>query len=120
MLKHLHLLLVVMVFISFTGRILLAELSPERLRQKWLKVTPHLIDTLLLLSGIALIFQGDWLSRDYGWIVAKLILLTVYIGLGMVAMRKTGLNRRLASIVAIVCLLIIAKIASGKQFFWFF
>ena len=117
-LKHLHLLFVTLVFISFIGRIILAELNPNSLRQKWLKIAPHIIDTLLLATGIALILQGNWLTRDYGWIVSKIILLTIYIALGMLAMRTTqGRHRYIASSAAIICLLYIAKIAVSKHFF---
>lgn len=115
MLKHFHLFFVTLVFISFIARMVLSEFYPERLKQKWLKITPHVIDTLLLLTGIALVYQGHWLSADYGWIMGKILLLTAYIGLGMVAMRNRGKQHWLAAAGAIACLLYIAKIAISKQ-----
>ncbi|WAR45379.1 SirB2 family protein [Methylomonas rapida] len=119
MLKNLHLLLVTLVFISFVGRVLLAEFKPAIFQQKWLKIAPHVIDTLLLMTGIALVFQGNWLTADYGWIVGKLMLLIIYIGLGMAAMRHRGPKRWLAATGAVICLLYIAKIAISKNFFGF-
>ncbi len=120
MLKHLHLLIAALVFISFIGRIILTETTPARLQQKWLKIAPHALDTLLLLSGIALLIQGRWLVGDFSWIAAKLFILVVYIGLGMLAMRKQGWQRRLAAAGAIACLFYIAKIAFSKKIFLFF
>ncbi|MAT64327.1 MAG: regulator SirB [Gammaproteobacteria bacterium] len=61
-------------------------------REAWLglrpvKVLPHINDTLLLVSGIALAV----LSRQYplaqDWLTAKLIALVVYILLGMLALK---------------------------------
>ena len=120
MLKYFHLTLVVVVFISFLGRIILAEWHPQHLQRKWLKVGPHVIDSLLLLSGIALIVEGNWLTGDYSWLVAKITLIIVYIGLGMLAMRKQGLIRWLAASAAIGCLLLVGKIAVSKKIFLLF
>lgn len=120
MLKHLHLLLVALVFISFLSRVILAEWSPQPLQNKWLKISPHVIDSLLLLSGIALIVQGNWLAGDYDWLLAKVALVIIYIGLGMLAMRKQNLPRWLAACTAISCLLLIGKLAVSKKIFLLF
>ena len=115
MLKSVHLLLVTLVFISFISRIILAEFSAAYLQKKWLKIAPHVIDTLLLLSGIALVIQGNWLSSNYSWITGKLFLLSIYIALGMLAMRSQGLRRWTTATTAIICLTLIVKIAINKQ-----
>lgn len=120
MLKHLHLLFVSLVFISFISRVFLAEFNPVQLQRKWLKIAPHVLDSLLLLSGIGLVIQGRWLSGDFGWILAKLLILIVYIGLGVLAMRQQGQKRWLASVGAVFCLFLIAKIAVSKKIFLFF
>lgn len=119
MLKHIHLFFVAVLVVSFVGRVMLAEFKPYLLKQKWLKITPHILDSLLLLSGIALVIQGNWLMADYGWIVAKLLALLVFIGLGVLAMHKVGMLRWLAFTGAMICLLYIAKLAISKQA-WFF
>ena len=119
MLKYLHLLFVSLVFVSFTGRIILAELKPA-MQPKWLNIVPHIIDSLLLLSGLALVVQGQWLSADFGWLAAKLLIVITYIGLGMLAMRKQGRSRKLAAGAAIACFLLIVQIAISKKIFAFF
>ena len=119
MIKHIHMLFVALSLISFTGRIIVSEINPSLLAQKWPKIAPHVIDTLLLLSGILLVFIGSWLSADYGWIVAKIIALLGYIGLGVMAMRSRGKNRWLAFAGALLCFVYIALVALKKQAFFF-
>lgn len=112
-------LFVALSIISFTGRIIISEIHPSMLTQKWLKIAPHVIDTLLLLSGILLVFIGSWLSADYGWIIAKIVALLGYIGLGVVAMRSHGKQRWLAFAGALLCFVYIAMVAVNKQAFFF-
>lgn len=119
MLKHIHLFFVAVLVASFVGRVMLAEFKPDLLTQKWLKITPHILDTLLLLSGIALFIQGNWLMADYGWIVAKLMALLLFIGLGVLAMHKAGMLRWLAFTGALLCLSYIANVAVSKQALFF-
>lgn len=111
--------MVVLLPISFIGRVMLAEFKPEYLKQKWLKIGPHVLDTLLLLSGIALVFQGNWLSGDYAWLLAKLLVMLVYIGLGVAAMHSEGRLRWLACFGALLCLVYIVKVAVSKQVLFF-
>ncbi|NOV28417.1 SirB2 family protein [Methylomonas sp. ZR1] len=120
MLKHIHLLFVAVLVVSFIGRVVLAELKPALLEQKWLKIGPHIIASLVLLTGFSLVFQGGWLSAEFAWIVAKLLMLIVYIGLGIVAIRQSGRSRWLAFGGALICLYYISKVAVTKQVFFFF
>ncbi len=119
MLKHIHLLFVALLVVSFVGRVILAEFKPAIMRQKWLKIAPHVFDTLLLLSGLALVIQGNWLMGDYDWLVAKILVLLIFIGLGVLAMRNDGKTRWLAFAGAMVCLLFIAGVAVSKQVLFF-
>ena len=120
MLKYLHIFLVALVFISFTGRVMLAELNPRLLQNKWLKFTPHFIDSFLLLTGIALLIQGRWLNADHDWLIAKGLILVAYIGLGMRSLRSHGGQRLLAATGALACLLFMVEIAVHKKIFAFF
>ena len=115
MLKIFHLTFVMLSLFSFVGRVALSEIRPEILQQKALKIAPHVIDTLLLLSGITLVFQGHWLSGEYGWIVAKIIALLGYIGLGVVVMRNRGTERWLAFAGAMACFAYIGIVAVSKN-----
>jgi uncharacterized membrane protein SirB2 len=54
----------------------------------WLRVTPHVVDSLLLLAGIALaLIIRQYPFRD-AWLTAKLLALIAYIAAGHVAVRR--------------------------------
>jgi uncharacterized membrane protein SirB2 len=120
MIKIFHLTFVLLSIFSFVGRVILSETHPAILKQKAFKIAPHVIDTLLLISGITLVFQGGWLSREYGWIVAKIVALLGYIGLGVVVMRNRGTVRWLAFVGAMTCFVYIGIVAVTKNAFFFF
>jgi len=120
MIKIFHLTFIVLSLVSFVGRVILSETHPALLKQKALKIAPHVIDSLLLVSGITLVFQGDWLSADYGWIIAKIMALLGYIGLGVVVMRNRGAARWLAFVGAMACFVYIGIVAVTKNAFFFF
>ncbi len=117
MIKHIHLLFIVLTISSFIIRILLAEFKPEILSKKILKIAPHIIDTILLLSGIALVFQGNWMAGEYGWIISKFIMLIAYIGFGVMAMRSSGIKRWLAFAGALGAFAYILSVAISKHGF---
>jgi len=57
------------------------------LQHRVAKVLPHVIDTLLLGSALALLFVLHLSPLKQPWLCAKIIALLLYIGLGMVALR---------------------------------
>jgi len=113
--KHLHLLFVVLTISSFVVRILLAEFKPAILQGKLFKIAPHVIDTVLLLSGVGLAVSGGWFSGDFAWIINKVVLLVAYVALGVVAMRSTGMKRWIAFVGAVAAFAVIGMVAVTKQ-----
>nr|WP_305909284.1 SirB2 family protein [Methylomarinum sp. Ch1-1]MDP4522185.1 SirB2 family protein [Methylomarinum sp. Ch1-1] len=93
------------------------QFNAELLQRKLFKIAPHIIDTLLLLSGIALVFQGNWLAGEYGWIISKLIVLVLYIAFAIMTMRSSGNKRWLAFAAAVASFILIFVIAITKQGF---
>lgn len=120
MLKTFHLLFVLIAFSSFVGRVIVSETRPELLKQKLFKIAPHVIDSLLLLSGIALVVSGSWATTGHGWIIAKIIALLAYIGLGVITLRSRSTFRWLAFAGAMTCFAYIGIVAVTKNplFFW--
>lgn len=116
--KHLHLLFVGLVLVSFVWRVYLAEKQPEKLAEKWIKILPHALAAGLLLSGATLVLQGNW-ADNYGWIVAKVILLVGFIGLGIVTLRQQGSKRWAALAGALYCFAYIVHLAIAKQVTFF-
>ena len=119
MIKSLHIFFVLFSFFSFIARVILATTRPGVLKRKWLKITPHVVDTMLLLSGLTLVVQGHWLTTEYGWLVAKVIALLGYIGFGIITMHQQGPARWFAFSAALCCYLYIFIVAVSKNP-WFF
>lgn len=64
------------------------------LERRWVRVAPHVVDTLLLASAIALAVTLGQYPLAEPWLTAKVVALVFYIGLGMVALRR-GPTRRI-------------------------
>ena len=92
-LKHLHVTCVAISYTLFVLRgIWMLNASP-RLRQRWVKIAPHINDTVLLLSAVALAVLTHRNPLVETWLAAKIIGLLIYIMLGFVAFRL-GKTRR--------------------------
>jgi uncharacterized membrane protein SirB2 len=62
------------------------------MRQRWVKIVPHFVDTVLLASALGLAYTiGQYPFLD-AWLTAKFFALLLYIGLGSVAL-KHGRNK---------------------------
>ena len=95
--------------------------SPQ-LSRRWVKILPHGIDTLLLASAIALTLMLHQYPLTHAWLGAKLVALSVYIGLGLVALRygKTRSVRAAAWAAALAVFLYIASVALSHDPLGFF
>ena len=95
--------------------------APERLRRRWVRIVPHVVDTVLLLSGVWLAWQLGILGVR-GWLPAKLVGLLVYIVLGAVALRRGRARgvRIAAAIAAIATFAYIVSVAITKSPLGFF
>jgi uncharacterized membrane protein SirB2 len=112
-LKHLHVTTVFLSFGLFVLRgIWMATESPQ-LARGWVKIVPHVNDTILLGSAIGLtVALGQYPFID-GWLTAKVCALAVYIGLGAVALKrgKTKRIRIAAWIAALLTFIYIVAVA---------
>jgi uncharacterized membrane protein SirB2 len=59
-----------------------------RLAARWTRVVPHVVDTVLLASAVALAWRLQQAPFVDGWLTAKVIGVVVYIALGVVALRR--------------------------------
>lgn len=62
--------------------------APERLRRNWVRVLPHVVDTVLLASAIALAVMLRNYPLTHGWLTAKVVGLFAYIALGTIALKR--------------------------------
>ena len=116
-LKHLHIGCAFLSIVGFTLRGYWMLTGSALLRSRPARVLPHMIDTLLLASavGMLLIWQLSPLQSD--WLIAKIIALLVYIGLGMVALRfgKSRKTRVNAWLLALLAAAYIVSVAYSKS-----
>ncbi|MDH5539701.1 MAG: SirB2 family protein [Rhizobacter sp.] len=56
-------------------------------RSRWLRIAPHLNDTLLLGAAVALAVMSAQYPLAQGWLTAKVGVLLFYIGLGRIALQ---------------------------------
>ena len=94
LIKTVHVMCVIASASLFFMRGVWVMQGSGKLALRWVKTTPHMIDTFLLLSAVLLSIGLQQYPFTDGWLTAKVIALLVYIGLGMVAIRH-GHNRQL-------------------------
>jgi uncharacterized membrane protein SirB2 len=90
------------------------------LQKKWVKVVPHIIDSVLLLSAAVLCVLIAQYPFVHGWITEKFIAVLMYIFMGLIAL-KLGKTKRVqwtAFVGAIFWLALIGKLAVLKQPFF--
>ena len=85
--KSIHMAAALLSISGFMGRGIWMMKESPRLQQKWVKIVPHINDTVLLLSAIVLAVQVQQYPFVDSWLTAKLLALCLYIGLGLVALR---------------------------------
>ena len=113
-LKYLHMTCVALSGVFFMVRGMWLLQTPQRLQAKWVRISPHVIDTLLLLSGVGMLVMGGFFPP---FVHVKLALLVVYIGLGVMAFRKAKTQGQKAGflLAALTVFLFIISVAMTKQ-----
>ncbi|MEQ1532011.1 MAG: SirB2 family protein [Sideroxydans sp.] len=104
MLKLIHISSVFLSFSLFFMRGIGRLRGSPIMQQRWVKIAPHSVDTVLLVSAVLLAIQLGYSPINSPWLTAKIIALLFYIGLGMVAFRfaKTPRTRLLAWLAALL------------------
>ena len=112
-----HISSVVVSYLLFTLRGIWMMQESAALRQRWVKASPHIVDTVLLTSAIALAVKIEQDPINDSWLSAKVAGLLIYIALGMLALRfgKTRQVRILAWIGAQFVFFYIVLVAVTKN-----
>ena len=115
--KMIHVTSVIISYLLFSLRSIWMMRGSATLERRWVKIIPHVVDTVLLLSAITL---AIWIQQDPvhdSWLSAKVVGLLAYIGLGMVALRfgKTLKTRIIAWIAAQAAFFYIVMVALTKN-----
>ena len=87
------------------------------LQRRWVKVVPHVVDTLLLTSALVMVFWSGQYPFAQPWLTAKVLALIVYIGLGTVALKrgKTHFVRTVSMFAALATFGYIVAVALTRQ-----
>lgn len=109
--KHLHVTCVVLSAIGFLLRGFWMMTGSPRLNALPARVLPHVVDSALLLSAIALAVMIQQYPFDAGWVTAKVFGLIAYILLGTVALKR-GRTKGIRLGAFVAALLVYAWIAS--------
>lgn len=97
-LKSLHVGCVAVSYALFLLRGIWMMRRPERLRLRWVRTLPHVVDTVLLGSAVAMALMIRQYPFVAVWLTAKLLALLLYIVLGSIALKRGRTpNQRIAA-----------------------
>ena len=116
-LKYLHVACAVLSISGYLVRGVWMMRESPWLQKKWVKVAPHVIDTLLLGAGIWLAIRIQQYPFVQGWLTAKVLALIAYIVVGAIGLKygKTREIRIAAWLGAIVIFGYIVLVALTRQ-----
>ena len=117
LLKQVHIACAALSITGFAARGILMLRDSPWLNFRLVRIAPHVVDTVLLASAIAL----AWESRQYpfvqSWLTAKLIALVIYVLLGTMALKRARSKpaRALAFFLALGTALYIVSVALTRN-----
>jgi uncharacterized membrane protein SirB2 len=85
--------------------------APHWLARRWVRVLPHVVDTMLLASAVALAIAIRNYPATHAWLTAKVAGLVAYVVLGSIALRR-GRTRGIRSAAFAAALVAYAYIVS--------
>jgi len=115
--KTLHISCVILSFSGFFLRGIWMLFDSAMLANKWVKIVPHIVDSVLLLSALSMVYMQSLSILQNDWLLVKIAALLVYILLGMIALKhgKTKKIRVIAWCSGLVVFLYIASVALNKS-----
>jgi uncharacterized membrane protein SirB2 len=119
LLYQLHLGTVAVSVALFVWRGLLMLRESPLLQARVLRIAPHVVDTVLLLSALALTTVIHQYPFRDGWLTAKVVGLVVYIVLGTIALKR-GRTRtiRVAAFVAALAVVAWIVVVARQHAVW--
>jgi uncharacterized membrane protein SirB2 len=96
-LKAAHVATVALSWLMFFVRGLWMLARSPLLERRWVRVAPHVNDTVLLAAGVWMAVLMRQYPGTHGWLTAKVVALFVYVGLGAVALRRRRLSAWIAA-----------------------
>jgi uncharacterized membrane protein SirB2 len=117
MFKHLHITLAVISISLFTLRFAWLMLNSQQLNRKWVKITPHIIDTLLIIIGVMMVVQLSINPLEQLWLAEKMLALIAYIFTGLYTLKfaRNRMMKIIGYLGAIGWIMLIVRIAITKE-----
>lgn len=115
--KHFHLLLIGLSVGLFLIRFILSEMKSPILQKKWLKILPHLVDTLLIVSAVTLCVLIEQYPFANAWVTEKLLALLLYVFMVTLALKmaRTVFMKYIGLLGAISWVAFAGMVAVSKQ-----
>jgi len=116
-LKLIHVSAAILTISGFILRGIWMLVDSPNLQRRIVRIAPHIIDTVFLLSGIGLIWTLHLPVLNQPWLLTKFVALVVYILLGTVALKrgKTRSIRITALVMALMTFAYIGGVALTKS-----
>ena len=118
-LKHLHVLTVLFSVSLFILRYWWQYRTSPMSQKRWVRIVPHVNDTVMLLSGVALMVMAKFwpFTPQAAWLTEKLFGVIIYIVLGFIALGRRPRSQQVrwfAFLLGLVVLYVIVKLATTK------
>ena len=96
--------------------------SSEMMNKKWVKIIPHVNDTILLVTAIILAVSVQQYPFTHDWLTAKFIALLLYVVFGMFALKraKEMNNKIIFFVLSLLTFSYIIGVALNRTVIWFF
>jgi uncharacterized membrane protein SirB2 len=117
LLKQVHIACAALSITGFAARGILMLRDSPWLNFRLVRIVPHVVDTVLLASAIALVWQSRQYPFAQSWLTAKVIALVVYVLLGTMALKRARGKpaRALAFFLALGTALYIVSVALTRN-----
>ncbi len=117
LIKVIHISFALLAISGFVVRTILMIADSDYANARWIKIAPHVIDTVLLVSAISLAIHYGFTLFNSPWLLAKVIALLIYIAFGFIGLdlRATKSLRMAACLLAVVTFIYIASVAITKS-----
>ncbi len=109
--KHLHVTCAALSGALFAVRGVWMLRASPLLERRWVRIAPHVVDTILLASALVLVFRSGQYPFAQAWLGAKVVALLLYIVLGAVALKR-GRSARLRAMALAGALAVFAYIVA--------
>ncbi|CAM5190817.1 Putative membrane protein SirB2 OS=Castellaniella defragrans OX=75697 GN=HNR28_000463 PE=4 SV=1 [Castellaniella defragrans] len=108
--KNLHMTAAGLSILFFVIRAYWSVTGSGLLQQRMVRIVPHVVDSVLLVCGVIL---AAMIGPNQPWILAKVVLLICYIGVGTFAIKRgrTPRGRFVAALVAVALFAYIVGVA---------